>query len=312
MIYTVNYIRENGMLAFSKGGSTIKHYDDSGELVDETDYVKKAFAQTKSSVIPRFIKGKYDINLPTNGKENREKFNQYVKDCFLVYPEGHKMEGELIEEANPLNIRDPFFVNNAFRIDFESGQAVLDDEIPIDFLKLKWLEADHRFMFPGEEINPLISGKVSYMVSSASRDEETEDNSVDEVMEAMKKLEAADFEKRKKLARAMGIYIMKPDPKKLKNLLFKKITEEKDEYPPNFIDKRNIDVFDMLCSEPTKILNIREAITQAIKQNVMSRKTGGVYHFGDKEIGKNLEGSVQFLNENEEVLSKIISETNFE
>lgn len=312
MIYTVNYIRENGMLAFNKGDTMVKHYNEDGEEVDETKYLKQSFAQTKSSVIPPFIKGRYDIALPYKTKEDKERFNQYVKDCFLVYPKDHKNAGELIEKANPLNIRDPFFTNQEFRIEFESGQAVLDDELPLDFMKLKWLENDARFMFPGEEVNPLISGKVSYSVSSANKDEEKEDNSVDEVMEAIKILDSADFEKRKKIARAMGVYVRKPEPKHLRNLLFRKITEEKDNYSKDFVDKRNIDVFFMLGNAPTVELNIRETITQAVNQNVLMKKAGGVYYYDDTKVGNTIESTISYLKENEDVLSEVIDKTNFD
>jgi len=307
----INYIRQNEFMNFDNSSNpVIKVYDEEGNVKETRPYQKQVFAKTQSWVRPRFTDGKFTLSLPYKTKEDREKLNELVARCNLLYPRGHHKEEQPILEANPRNIRDAFFTHDEFMLYFDSGQATIDDETPIGYLQSMWIKADDRFKIYGEddEYDPLMSGKVYYSVSRAGAQiEDDETRSVDETIEATERLSKLDFESKKKIARAMGLKIVNPDPKILRNLLYRKITTDKDRITEGFRGKRNIDVFMQLTNAPKKELSVRDIITQARDNNIILRKSGNKYYYGDILLGNNLEKVMEYLDENDEVFSEIVS-----
>lgn len=309
-VLTVNYIKKNSILSFDTNTKpTVSRYDQNGEEIDSSPYVKQAFSQTMSGVRPPFDqkRGQFYINLPINTPEDRERLNQYVKECGLVYDKNHPKSGQVIEETNPRNIRDPFFTNEEFQLRFESGQSVINDETPLGFLISKWVEADPRFMVNGEELNPLISAKVVYMVSKGGEVDRMQEKSADETVTAVTLLGKMDFERQKQVARAMGIALRNPDPGKLRTLLLTKITSDKDKLAKDGKGTRNIDTFLKYAQAPSSELKTREVVTQARAEKIILRKTGNKYYYEDILLGSNLDQVNEFLNNHEDILDAIIS-----
>lgn len=215
--------------------------------------------------------------------------------------------GQVIKTANMKNAGDPFLKHDDLYIRIENGTALLDDEVPLDKFFLACFKADPKFMFTGGKINPAMSALVEYSVTMAGDVMDEDVIELEDGLRATELLFNMEFSKQVKVLNSMGIRTSDPDPKMVMQLLYKKITKEKDQ-PNPITGETNLVLFLRLAENTSEQLNLKVIIADARKKRVIGKKDNGKYVFGDLDLGRSLDDVFNFLSndENGDVRNDII------
>jgi hypothetical protein len=108
----------------------------------------------------------------------------------------------------------------------------------------------------------------------------------------------------------MGIDSKNPDPKVVKNTLFRRITEEKNLRNVSGGAESNIEAFLRLATTNTEDLNLQALIEKARQSRVINKAKDGKYKFGQITLGKNLSEVREYLSntDNTDILDEILDQ----
>lgn len=98
----------------------------------------------------------------------------------------------------------------------------------------------------------------------------------------------------------MGIKTNNPEPKQVRAVLYKKITEEKNQIS-KATGETNLELFMRLSKGSTSELELREIIQKAWDYRILNKKPGNKYYYGDLELGRSLDAAYKFLSDDENV-----------
>lgn len=300
MIYTVQYIKTNNFMKFGNDDPMLKRETDEGDVLTERKFQGNAVPGSTKDYVPQFkmTRNRYLVDM------TQDELNQLIQDGLDLFDE----DGNKIERANLRNINDPFFKHSDLHIVFESGQATFDDEIPLHKFWLACFRADPNFMFAGEEVNPAMSAKVKYRVTSTATEEAINEKVESEAIRAVDIFYKMNHDEKVKVLKAMGVYIEDADPEKVRKLLYRKISDDKDAINRK-TRERNIDSFLRFAEMDPDKLNLQSLISDARKEGLIVKGTGNKYYYQDVAMGRTLDDVYVYLNDedNNDMLNVIAS-----
>ncbi len=268
-----------------------------GDIVHEGKYQQPTVPGASRVYRPKFSlrKKQYLVNL------TQSELNELVKSMHL-YDEN----GNHITEAPKTNEYAKFWHHPQVMLHMENMSITLDDDNPRDRFFLKCFEADPQFATLGDEINPAVAANVRFAIAKAEENVAKVDAETDKSMRAVELLHAMDYSKQVNVLRAMGIDSRNPDPKVVKNTLFRKITDEK-LLRTGHNHENNLDLFLRLASSTTSELNMQALVEHARTARVITKTKDGKYKFGEVMLGKTLSEVREYLSheDNEDILNEI-------
>ncbi len=298
MLYTVNYTKKNTFMSV-KGTPEKRRITAEGEIVDEGKYTQPTVPGASRVYRPKYSlrKRRYLVNL------SQEELNALVKEMHL-----YEDNGAQIVDAPLTNESAPFWKHVSTSLYMENMSATLDDENPRDKFFIKCFESDPQFKMLGDEVNPAIAANVRFTIAKAEENVAKIDQATDQSMKAAELLNAMDYEKQVNILRAMGIDSKNPDPKVVKNTLFRRITEEKNLRNVTGGLETNIEAFLRLATTTSEDLNLQGLIERARQSRVINKAKDGKYKFGQITLGKNLSEVREYLGnvENADILDEIL------
>lgn len=295
MFWTVHYTKTNSFMNQKGAPKMIQTKD--GEVVNESKYVRSSTPKSVRVYTPprSYKKNTFLVNL------DQKELNKLVTEIGF-YDEN----GKLITEAPLRNPRAAFWVHKELRLSLEGRGTTLDDENPLHRFWLKCFEADRRFQFYGDKNPPSAASTIEYTVSKIGDDISEQAAASDETYEAMKLLTTLeeDFDRMVSVVRAMGVSVSNPDPKMVRNVLLRKITDHKDIYATGTTE-RNIEVFTRLAKAKTEVLSVKGLVTDARNKGIIVKKADGHYVYGDLKLGKTLKDIEDYLNDKDNIEIKL-------
>lgn len=299
MIYTVNYTKKNSFMNV-KGIPEKRRVTPEGDILDEGKYVQPTVPGASRVYRPKYSlrKKRYLVNM------TQEELDKLVKDMHI-----YDADGNQILSAPLSNEAAPFWRHKDIRLFMENMSITLDDDVPRDKFFLKCFEADPQFKLVTEEVNPAVAANVRFTISKAEENVAKVDRDADRSMRAVEILNSMDYSKQVSILKAMGIDSKNPDPKIVKNTLFRKITDEKN-LRIGHTAESNIDAFLRLAESSTEELNLQALIEQARASRVIVKAKDNKYKFGQITLGKNLTEVRDYLNDdnNADILNEIIEQ----
>lgn len=299
MIFTVNYTKKNGFMAY-KGFPDKGRVTPEGDIVHEGKYQQPTVPGASRVYRPKFSlrKKQYLVNL------TQSELDKLVQEMHLYDEQGNQ-----ITEAPKTNESAKFWRHPQISLLMENMSATLDDDNPRDRFFLKCFEADPQFATLGDEVNPAIAANVRFAIAKAEENIARVDAESDKSMRAVELLHAMDYSKQVNVLRAMGIDSKNPDPKVVKNTLFRKITDEK-LLKTGHNHESNLDLFIRLASSTTSELNLQALVEQARTARVITKTKDNKYKFGEIVLGKSLSEVREYLahEDNEDILNEIMEQ----
>lgn len=299
MIYSVHYTKKNGFMAF-KGFPDKGRVTAEGDVVHEGKYQQPTVPGASRVYRPKYSlrKKQYLINL------TQSELDKLVKEMHL-YDE----HGNLITEAPKSNESAKFWQHPQVSLLMENMSITLDDDNPRDRFFLRCFEADPQFATLGDEVNPAVAANVRFAIAKAEENVAKVDADADKSMRAVDLLNAMDYGKQVNVLRAMGVDSRNPDPKVVKNTLFRKITDEK-LLKTGHNHENNLELFTRLASSTTSELNLQALVEQARTARVITKSKDNKYKFGEIYLGKTLSEVRDYLSheDNEDVLNEIMEQ----
>lgn len=310
---TALYIKKNTFINNDNQAKVVE-YDEEGKRVmgAQRDFRKTSAPNAIQWRRPPFdtTRRKWMVDI------TQEELDKLVQSSGLTYEKGVN-KGQLIKTANLRNPSDAFFNHSELQTVFESGSSVLDDDNPIDAIIKKWMNSDYRFANRGnrKEGDPM-SGLVTYEITDAETESKALEDKYEKPMEAQSLLHSMGFEKKKLVAQAMAIPMIKPEPGPLTQALYIRITEQADVRNKEYMAS-NIDTFMKLAKMPTEELNLRAIVGSSIGKALTKRLNGAIYLRG-QFIGNNLDQACEnlmsddpeFADAKSEVVSEYMSRKN--
>ncbi len=307
MLYTITYSR-SGALRGLAGGQAPERYaldKKTGSEVPTGRYNAATLPGTFKIYHParRLLNGEYMVN------GTQEQVNKLVKEMQLITE-----SGEPITEAPLRAAGAPFWASSAAYMRLESGTATLDDEDPRHKLMLMFMEADPRCQVFGENTNPALSGIAQYIIKKFGDEQRVESERIDKELDAISILKDLSFERQRQILSAFGVVLTSPEPKMVRDLLYKRISEDKDKPYNNMRGgEPNIDAFLRLAQEKSASLNIRDVFTRAYKEKgIISKRNSGDYVYGEFILGRSIDLAVEKLGSTDaaEILAQLIKDVN--
>lgn len=299
MIYTINYTKKNSFMNV-KGIPDKRRITPEGDIVDEGKYNQAVVPGASRVYRPKFSlrKKRYLVNA------TQEELNKIVQDMRLYDDRGNQ-----IMEAPLSNENAPFWHHKQCQLHMDNMSATIDDEVARDKFFLRCFEADPSFRVLGDEVNPAIAANVKFSIAKAEQNVSRIDHDVDRSMRATELLNTMGYEKQVSILKAMGIDTRNPDPGVVKNVLFKKITDEK-ALRTGHSAENNLDLFLRLANSTSEELNLQALIEQARSSKVITKHKDGKYKFGAIILGKTLSEVRDYLKneDNADVLNEIMEQ----
>lgn len=283
---------------FLKGAKGVKlvHQNSDEDITSTSDYRQPFLPGVGRNYTPRSRNGKIMIDL------SQAELNKLVMEMEL-----YDKKSNQITSAPISNPGAPFWTHPKVSIFLENSGTTFDDEDVFGKFWLAVLRADRDFNVDNKEIdNPALDGVTKFNVTRSIDALNAKDKDIDEVSEATKLLHNMDFEKRRKILRAMGIDSKDPSPEQLERHLMEKIVTSKDKMTSG--GERNIELFLRLARTKSEEINIRGIITKAIsldKRVILKQK--GMYYYGEVALGRTVDSVYDFLikEENADLLADI-------
>lgn len=295
MIYTVNYTKKNSFMKDPR----LKSKNLEGDIINDSKYVKPTMPKAARVYVPTLL---YKSNRFAIALEQKELNDLVEKIGF------YSEDGALIKDAPLNNPNAPFWTHKDLKKMLYGSGTTLNDELPIDKFWLKCFEADPNFKVAGEQLPPSISSKIEFTVSKIQDDLNGIDEGNDDTYKAMKLLTSNEdnTEKLENVLRAMGVDVKKPNPKMVRDLLMRKITEQKDVYPMGS-SERNIEMFIRLMESSNTELHISSVISKAISSGVLHKKKDRYYYYDDLKIATSKKDILLYLmdKKNIDILNEI-------
>lgn len=304
-VITLNYSRKNNFMNHMKSAERVEVDPETGDEIASSPYAKP----TPPKIIQR-IRIPYDIRRRTyviNPDLKKGELNKLVKDCMLTYEEGPNA-GAVIEEANPRNKRDPFFIHSDLYLELTSGTVSIVPEDPIHKIFLESFKADNRINEGGKGTK-MKNAKVQWTLSKSGDNYKEKEVEVDETKKALKKLWSMEPKQMRMILTAMGTLLSSDSTdKRVETVLTMKITEDKDRKVNGV---RNIDLFNKYSKAPVGEMQLRSIVTQAYDQGIIGRASGNRYKYGDLVMGTSIDKVMEFLDEkdNEVIKKEIVEKT---
>lgn len=301
MLYTVKFNKTNNFIKRVFDSQKLDIYQEGDDGYSEVvgKYRKRTLPNVTS-----FYSPKWDISQRRHLVDmSQTELNDLVKRMYL-YDEN----GNHIKEAPLSSPSSPFWRHPEVKLQIKDGYASLDDEKPIERFFIACLKADPRINTDPnyKNDNPVINAMTDYKVSRSDQDFSDRDIELEETVEAIELLQNMSFDKQKQVARGMGMKNENPDPKMLRKVLIRKITDEKN---VRLNGVRNIDRFMTLSKATKEELTISEYFDKAKTLGIIVKRSSQ-YMFDSVKLGTSVEKSVHFLSDpdNVEIKDELIKE----
>ena len=226
-----------------------------------------------------------------NGKElSKEALEELVKSSYLTYEDGPD-KGKLIQTADPLNGKDPFFNHSQLHTLLREGNGKLDKDVSAKDRLLGYGLRGADDIATAKESN--TSGRIRYVLSDKGEE-------VNTALEDMKKAQLASIlldkqtdSKRLTIAKIMGLGVNNSSDRGTVDLaLFNAIKSNTKKNSEGITLQQ---LFINICMMEAAEFNLRHLIAQA-KENKVIRLTKTGYTFNGARIASTDTGLYEYFN----------------
>ena len=292
---------KNRKAHFTTAKSKIQYLNEDGSLKREMNADRDRYPKTVTITRPEWSRSRNRWNISLSAEELQE----LVKRSKLTYESGSK-KGQLIEEADIMDPRDPFFNHKNLRLIGNEGQMALLKDVPMHQILANSLENNRRF---GRNSEGVTAGNKRFIISDEEKDREFEFKKANTELEAMGKLSNMIHDKRLAIGLALGFnFGTKPDPDSIQIALMEYIKSNKRDEFGLF----NRDKFLQLAGEDNELINIKSLIGKAKNASVLRyTKAEGFFYSGTK-VADDEKAMIEFLKNpsNKEVFERILEAVN--
>lgn len=265
--------------------------NDRFKELERGEYKGNRFSGTNVKIRPRYDDSIAAFYLGDLAKDP-ERLNKLVRDCAFTYEDGRR-KGELIEEVNPKNRRDPFMLNSRLYIRAEEGFYIFNPDKAIDIIMLEVLKNDNRVAFT-EDTDTMTKETQFFIVPV---DYETnkkikEISKQKDIFNAYYNLSSYD---KRKIAIILGESVdIDTDDEYVDSILFERIMNPTK--VANGVTTAD-EVFE-LAKLPPDVLKTKEILALSYKHRVFD-KEGNIFYLKGNAIGSSLDEIEEYFNEYE-------------
>lgn len=292
---------KKGSKHFFSHATVKKEVMQNGETkeIEVGEYRKERFPKSRQIVRPKYSFSQRRWML--SGMENGPILDKLVKACAFQYVSG-KNKGDYIESANINDINDAFFNHPKLRDLRKEGQSTLNLKRPLDQLLFAAFKIDPKHA----NGKSMLSSRAKYEIKNDG-EERAEGVALRRGLStAVKLFDALTFDKKKKVAIALGLTFGKGiSPEWIDDQLWSFVQDNKTMAGYKRMTKQAY--FIHLCESDADALHVQYSIALAMRKGIIRRRQGQGFMLAGEPIGKTKQQAIDFLNltENQDMLIRL-------